>query len=269
MNFNPQALQSQLSLFKKNLLAEQKKGNQVLFKQLIKSELTKILQNLPQGLDKNQLLILFQDIFGQKNFQNGKYKGGQEVIIETVQEFFGKENFKNGKFTGGWNEKQDTSNIHKVFGEKNFTNGEYTGGWNKQQDSQNLKQSLTNGEAKTLTSQIIEEKFGGGENFADGIYKSEEETIQIVKKGLENKGEILRTLQDIIGKDKFYSEEGGENIPPGREGKYKDDREIALLQAKYQAEIKATEDWLKFFKKHLIPSDKETLWRGSWIFIRA
>ncbi|CAI2200163.1 3902_t:CDS:2, partial [Funneliformis geosporum] len=28
-------------------------------------------------------------IFGSKNFQNGKYKGGQEVILETVLEFFG------------------------------------------------------------------------------------------------------------------------------------------------------------------------------------
>jgi hypothetical protein len=44
----------------------------------------------------------------------------------------------------------------------------------------------------------------------------------------------------------------------------KDEREVALQQAKHQAEIQSTQDWLKFFKKHLIPSDKETLWRDKF-----
>jgi len=101
MNINLQTLKSQLDLFKKTLITEQKSANQLFFKQLIKTELTKILQNHSQGLDKSQLLTLLLEIFGSNNFQNGKYKGGKEVIIETFYEFFGKENFKEGKFTGG------------------------------------------------------------------------------------------------------------------------------------------------------------------------
>src|SRR5204862_6506972 len=98
---NLQTLKSQLDLFEKTLLTKQKSTNQDFFKQLIRQETTKLLQNLPQGLDKNQLLTFLQDIFGSQNFQNGKYKGGKEIVIETVHEFFGKENFKDGKFTGG------------------------------------------------------------------------------------------------------------------------------------------------------------------------
>ena len=98
---NLQTLKSQLDLFEKTLLTKQKSTNQDFFKQLIRQETTKLLQNLPQGLDKNQLLALLQEIFGSQNFQNGKYKGGKEIVIETVHEFFGKENFKDGKFTGG------------------------------------------------------------------------------------------------------------------------------------------------------------------------
>lgn len=261
MNQNQsQALISQLNLFKKVIFSEQKSANIALFKQLIRTELPKLLQNQPQGLDKNQLLILVEEIFGSKNFQNGKYKGGKEVIIETIHDFFGKENFSNGKFTGGWNEKQDTANIHKTFGEKNFTNGEYTGGWNQSQDLKNIQGEQN----KAVISQIVEEKLGGSEKFADGKYKTEAETIKIAEKAFENEGLLLKKLQNIIGPDKFYSSKPGENIPQGREGMYKDDREIALLQAKYQAEIKATEDWLKFFKKHLIPSDKETIWRDKF-----
>src|SRR4051794_39292228 len=129
MNYiTPQALKFQLDNFSKVLIAKQRSGNIITLKQLIKAETTKLLQNLPRGVDKNQLLTLLEGIFGSKNFQNGKYKGGKEVIIETVIEFFGKVNFKDGKYQGGWNESQDTANIHKVFKPENFTNGEYTGG---------------------------------------------------------------------------------------------------------------------------------------------
>jgi hypothetical protein len=100
MNITAQTLRSELSLFEKNLVAKQKSVSQPFFKQLIKSELTKLLQNHSSGLDKNQFLTLLQEVFGSQNFQNGKYKGGKEVIIETVHEFFGKENFKAGKFSG-------------------------------------------------------------------------------------------------------------------------------------------------------------------------
>src|SRR4051794_36574185 len=93
-----QTLKSQLDIFKKTLLAEQKTTNLTLFKQLIKSEIGKLSQ---KGVSKEEILKLVEEIFGSQNFQNGKYKGGQEVIIQTIQEFFGKENFKNGKFTGG------------------------------------------------------------------------------------------------------------------------------------------------------------------------
>src|SRR4051794_35638679 len=110
MNYiTPQALKFQLDNFSKVLITKQKGSNIATFKQLIKTETAKLLQNLPQGLDKNQLLTLLEDIFGSKNFQNGKYKGGKEVIIETVVEFFGKANFKDGKYQGGWNESQDTA----------------------------------------------------------------------------------------------------------------------------------------------------------------
>src|SRR3954469_19445694 len=102
MNYiSPKTLKSQLDSFKESLILEQKTANQATFKQLIKSELTKILQNLPRGVDQNELLTYLQDIFGKNNFQNGKYKGGKEIVLEVFYEFFGKENFKDGKFLGG------------------------------------------------------------------------------------------------------------------------------------------------------------------------
>lgn len=257
MNFNPQALQSSLALFEKTLLTKQKSANQTLFKQLIKSELTKNLQNLPQGVNKEEVLKYVQDITSSPNFQ----KGVKEIAVETVYNFFGgKENFNEKGFKGGWNEQKDTANIHKVFGEKNFTNGEYTGGWNHSQDLKNIQGEQN----KAVISQIVEEKLGGKDKFAEGVFKTEEETIKTVKRELGTEGELLEVIHDIFGPDKFYPKKGGENVPKGREGKVKDDREIALIQAKYQEEIKATEDWLKFFKKHLIPSDKETLWRDKF-----
>jgi hypothetical protein len=226
-------------------------------RQIAKSELNKILKNLPKGVDESQILpILEKEFKGEKNKQR---------IIEEVINLLGKENFKNGKFVGGWNETQDTANIHKVFKPENFTNGEYTGGWNKQQDSQNLKQSLTDGEAKTLTSQIIEQKLGGSEKFSKGVFKSKEETINITKKSFQD-GELREVIHDIFGPDKFYPNEWkeGDSFPKERAGKVKDDREVALQQAKYQDEIQATQGWLKFFKKHLIPSEKETVWRNKF-----
>jgi hypothetical protein len=102
MNYiTPKTLKSQLDSFEENLLLKQKTATQATFKQLIRIELTKLLQNLPRGVDKTELLTYLQDIFGKNNFQNGKYKGGKEIVIETVQEFFGKENIKGGKFIGG------------------------------------------------------------------------------------------------------------------------------------------------------------------------
>ncbi|MCE8167880.1 MAG: hypothetical protein I3275_04635 [Candidatus Moeniiplasma glomeromycotorum] len=237
----PKILTSELKEFEKSLLQKQKATNLEFFR----TQTTNLLKNLPKGVDKSELLTLLEEIFGQKNFQNGKYKGGKEVIVETIHEFFGKENFSNGKFTGGWNEKQDQEALQKSL--QPFKN------WTE-----------TQAETKKQAQQLIETKLGGSDNFKDGIYQIEKKITQTNLKELKPGGAILNELHDIFGPDKFYSQEPGENIPSGREGKYKDDREIALLQAKYQAEIKATEDWLKFFKKHLITSDKETLWRDKF-----
>ncbi|CAI2201719.1 10941_t:CDS:2, partial [Funneliformis geosporum] len=162
-------------LFKKTLLTEQKIANQTLFKQLVKSETTKLLQNLPQGVDKSQLLSYLQDIFGSQNFQNGKYKGGQEIIIQTFHEFFG------------------------VLGEKNIVEEE--------------------------TNKAIEDKFG--------------ETINLVEKSFENKGQLLRKLRDIMGEKEFFPEEPGDGVPSGREGMRRDPEAIAMQNADKQARIDA------------------------------
>ncbi|CAG8472466.1 11197_t:CDS:2 [Ambispora gerdemannii] len=131
----------------------------------------------------------------------------KEVAIETVYEFFGKTNFKN--------------------------------------DNQNLKQSLTDGEAKTITSQLVEEKLGGKEKFQEGVYRAKSQIVQAVVKELKAKGVILKELRNIIGQEKFYSDEPADSIPKGREGYYKKDKEIALLQAEANAKIKAIESDVK------------------------
>jgi Ca2+-binding EF-hand superfamily protein len=62
-------------------------------RQIAKSELNKILKNLPKGVDESQILpILEKEFKGEKNKQR---------IIEEVINLLGKENFKNGKFVGG------------------------------------------------------------------------------------------------------------------------------------------------------------------------
>ncbi|CAI2162582.1 17842_t:CDS:2 [Funneliformis geosporum] len=202
MNYiTPQALKFQLDNFQKILIA--KRRSSILT--TIKTETTKLLQDLPRGVDKNQLLTLLEGIFGSKNFQDGKYKGGKEVVLETVQEFFGKENFKN--------------------------------------DQQNLKQSLTNGEAKTLTSQLIEEKLGGSEKFQEGVYQSEAETINIVKKGLANEGPLLEVIHDIFGPDKFFPKEGGEGIPKDKFGSNVEGAEDLYEDAKSKGQQILGEDF--------------------------
>ena len=93
MNYDNQVWNSTFQKYK-DQIAKNFSLNEAKFKQLIKLETTQLLKNVPQGLDKNQLLTNLQEIFGSKNFQNGKYKGGKEVVIETFYEFFGKENFE-------------------------------------------------------------------------------------------------------------------------------------------------------------------------------
>jgi len=66
---------------------------------LIRAELKKLSPEQKSGLNKEELLNYLEKIFGP--FQNGKYKGGKEVVIEVINELFGSANFKNGKFTGG------------------------------------------------------------------------------------------------------------------------------------------------------------------------
>ncbi|MEG7978959.1 MAG: hypothetical protein NY202_03490 [Mollicutes bacterium UO1] len=79
-----QTLKSQLDIFKKTLVAEQKKGSQVYFQQLIKSELNKVFKTLPKGVDKSEILP-----FLEENLKSDKNKA---VIIATVKELLGKEN---------------------------------------------------------------------------------------------------------------------------------------------------------------------------------
>ncbi|CAG8548570.1 1178_t:CDS:2 [Paraglomus brasilianum] len=93
---------------------------------------------------------------------------------------------------------------------------------------------LLDGEAKTITSNLIEQKFGGPEKFQDGVYNAKSEVKSTVLLELKPGGVLLEELHDIFGPDKFYPNEGGENVPKGREG------------------------------KHLIPADKETLWRDKF-----
>jgi hypothetical protein len=51
-------------------------------------------------------------------------------------------------------------------------------------------------------------------------------------------------VHNIFGPDKFYPQkwQEGDSFPKERAGMHKDDREIALQQAKYQDEIKSTQD---------------------------
>jgi hypothetical protein len=83
---------------------------------------------------------------------------------------------------------------------------------------------------------------GGSDKFKEGIYQVETQTLQIVEKSFENKGKLLRKLRNILGEDEFFGEEPSEEIPPGREGMRKDERKIALMRAKHQAEIQSTQD---------------------------
>ena len=200
------------------LLKEKGQFDPSKIKPLISQEISLILKKIPQGINKSEFLESLKEIFGSHNFKDGKYEGGKELVLEIIYEFFGKENFEEEKYKGGWNEPQDTKNIKKIFKAENFTNGEYTGGWNKQQDSQNLEKSLTGGEAKTITSQLIEQKLGGADKFQEGIFKTEEEVIKIAEKAFENKGSLLRKIRNIIGEKEFFPEDPGDGIPPGREG---------------------------------------------------
>jgi hypothetical protein len=56
----------------------------------------------------------------------------------------------------------------------------------------------------------------------------------------ENEAQVLNYSR--TSEEEFYGEEPGEGIPPGREGMRKDEREVALQQAKHQAEIQSTQD---------------------------
>ncbi|RHZ37200.1 hypothetical protein [endosymbiont GvMRE of Glomus versiforme] len=258
MNYNNSFLETKLKA-----LARQT-GNNVETKQLIKDETKKIVietlggeKNFVNGayqgggLSPKQLLSSLEEIFGNKNFKNGKYKFNQELIVATAKE-----------------------TIYELFGKGNFKDGNYTGGWNKENDLKAITEALTTyktwpeteKETQEQTNKAIETKLGGTDKFENGIYQPKPDIIKAIIEELKPKGVILKELHDIIGQDKFYPDEPKpeDGIPQGREGKFKDDREIALQQAKYQDEIQATQGWLKFFKKHLIPGDKETLWRDKF-----
>ncbi|CAG8597611.1 11005_t:CDS:2 [Paraglomus occultum] len=109
------------------------------------------------------------------------------------------------------------------------------------QDTQNLKQSLTDGEAKTLTSNLIEQKLGGSEKFQEGVYQAKPEIVKSVLEELKAKGTILKEIHNIFGPDEFYPTEPSDSIPKGREGFRKNAKELALQQAEEQAQIKAIE----------------------------
>lgn len=211
-------------------------------RQLVKIEATKLIEKWksePQtGLSEEKLLTHLETIFGSKNFQKGKYKPKKEVIreiiVETTQELFG--------------------------GQENFVNGEYTGGWNQTQDLAHLKQSLETGEAKTLTSQIVEQKLGGSAKFPNGIYQPKPEIIQAVIEELEAKGIILKKMRNIFGEEKFFDDEPSDDIPKGKEGYYKDPKAIAILEHDARKEIESLDKWDNFWRTHSIGDSSEKSW---------
>ncbi|CAH1757450.1 10398_t:CDS:10 [Entrophospora sp. SA101] len=167
------------------------------------------------GLNKEEFINYIEEIFGSKNLQNGKYKGGKEAALEVINELFGKENIK---------DEQDLKNIKASFGgEQNF-------------NEQNIYKT------EEITSEIIEKKFGGKEKFQNGIYESKPEIVKAVVEELRAKGEILKEVHNIFGSGEFYPIEGGEGVPQGREGCRKNAEEIAMMQAQEQKKIRAIEE---------------------------
>ncbi|CAG8542147.1 36826_t:CDS:2 [Gigaspora margarita] len=146
----------------------------------------------------------------------------KEELLVCVEEVFGKSNFKNGKYQGG--KELIITTIEELF------------------DNQNLKQSLENGEAKTLTSNLIEQKLGGSEKFQDGIYQPKPEIVKSVLAEMKPQGAVLKEIHNIFGSGEFYPMEGGEGVPPGREGCRKNAEEIAMMQAQEQKKIRAIEE---------------------------
>ncbi|CAI2161421.1 10344_t:CDS:10 [Funneliformis geosporum] len=170
-------------------------------------------------------------MLGEKNFVGNTYRGGmnQQDFINHLEEVFGSENIKDGKYQG----EQDTANIHKVFKPENFTNGEYTGGWNKKQDLDNLKgvlgeKNVVEEETNKENIKTIETKLGGAEKFQGGVYQVKTEIVKTVIEELKAGKVILSEIQDIFGKDKFYSNEPGKGVRAGREEQeYKSNVQIA------------------------------------------
>ncbi|CAI2193817.1 8677_t:CDS:2 [Funneliformis geosporum] len=226
MNVSRQLLETRI----KSALSEVKAksiGDDTQTKDFIKKEIFKSIKKAfgeenfkngfyQGGLNKEEVLSYLEEVFGRKNLVNGKYKGGKEVTIEVINELFGKENIKNGKYQG------DLSNLKGVLGEKNVVEEE--------SNKENIK--------------TIETKLGGTEKFQDGVYQVKPEVVKAVVEELEAKGIILKKVRNIFGEGKFYPDEANEKnpVPQGREGCYRSDEEIAMMQAQEQKKIRAIEE---------------------------
>jgi hypothetical protein len=257
------------------------KTNQAEIKQLIIKEATKLIQELaPKGIGKEDLLKHLEDIFGKNNFANGKYKGGKDFVVETIKELLGKGNFEGNNFVGGWNEEKDTANINKLFNPlkkdvedklttaKKEVDTKLIGVDTKLSEAdKEIKSKLQTVDTKLKeVSTTIETKFGGSDKFKEGVYQFKDLLVKAVIEELKVKGLLRDEIHDFFDPENFYPDEPkkDDNVPKGREGKWKNAKDQAMMKAKFDAEIKAQQDWLAFFGEHSIPENQEKKWKDEF-----
>jgi hypothetical protein len=206
---------------------------------------------------------------------------------EFLKEVFDEKQFteQNGKlkYTGGWNEEQDTANINKLFNPlkeevqnkldvaKKAVDTKLEGVDSKLKEAdEQLKTKLTqvqegiDNKLKEADAKLTE----ASNEVKDKLKELKPEVVKIIVEELKDpKSKVSAELRDFLDPDNFYPLEwkDGDIFPKDRAGKAKNQKDIALMQAEFNAEIKAQEEWLKFFNRHNIQDDNDReVWKSKF-----